>query len=307
MPSHGIASDDLWSPSLMTELRHVRSRFPLTFDRAWRRERMFRYVYWISTRHQPPFNLVGSWRDEDIRHEIVLWREMAGRGIDDDEVVEEITKRMETLFEMTLEAATAAATFPGLASAGYPIWNDAVGCLLPQELGPLRISATTDYETTAPGQGIGYSYRPHETGAGRCRADLYLYTLGEATLGTGIEDPRVLREANRAWSDAITAFAGWTVPPDRQIGPAVEACRDPHDRECAFIGIAALMKKDGADEEAWTTLSLTTLNGAFLKVRYTVHIDEANAARVNDDLARFNSDIASFCCHFAPASNIDHS
>jgi len=60
------------------------------------------------------------------------------------------------------------------------------------------------------------------------------------------------------------------------------------------------MVKADSDDVIWTTLSVTALNDAFLKVRYTVPIDEMTAPRINSDMLRFNTDVASFCCHFAP-------
>ena len=101
------------------------------------------------------------------------------------------------------------------------------------------------------------------------------------------------------------ALPDWSIPPDRQIGAGSEVCRDPYDREFEFVGVAALMKKGDASGEIWTSLSLTALNDAFLKVRYTVDLSASNAPRINEELAHFNSDVASFCCHFAPKRDGD--
>jgi hypothetical protein len=284
----------------MADLRKARSPFASACDLAWRRERMFRYVYWLSKREHPLFNVVGSWRDEDIVQEIQLWKDIGRRQIDNDQIVEEITHGLESRFAMSLAAAEAAATDSGLAEAGLPIWNSTIGCLLPQTLGSLQIVFTTDYENTTLGQGHSYSYRPHEPESRGHRADLYIYTSGQDSLGSGVNDARVVLEEDRAWQGVLAALPGWTIPPERQIGPGIEICSDPYDREFALIGVAALMVKNDADVEIWTSLSLTALNDAFLKIRYTVQRSGSNAARINDELKHFNSDIASFCCHFAP-------
>ena len=42
---------------------------------AWRRERLYLYLFWLEHRDRSPFNFVGGWHTADVGDEAARWKE----------------------------------------------------------------------------------------------------------------------------------------------------------------------------------------------------------------------------------------
>ena len=290
-------SYDGWTPALMDELLTVRSRYTIAFDRLWRDERLMRYVYWLRERAHSDFNMVGSWCDRDIKEEIDLWRSADRQCMTEDDVIDSTRAELQSRYGIGLTNATTLATMPQLASAGYPIWNELTGSLLPGSLGQLSIVSATDYEGEVPGQGVGYSYRSEDVSY---RVDICIFSGGEFRLGNGVSDPRVLAEFQSQWRELQQLRRAAEAKDPTQNGPMVETLQDPRDNK--FNLISGMFATPTPTGDVMTGLSITAFCDAFLKVRVTFAAVDFEAESVRDSVQQslnlFNADLAAYCCFF---------
>jgi hypothetical protein len=282
----------------MEELLRVRSNFRHAYRTLWRDERLLRYVHWLHHRTEPDFNIVGSWRDADIKTEIKLWQIAATSGLGEDDVIEMIRAMLADRFGFDLSYATTIATDARLASAGMPIWNELTGSLLPQMLGPLRIVAVTDFEHQSVGMGMGYAYLDASTSAA---ADLYIYSHGEQDLEDGTEDARVQQQFEIASAQLQQHRKTGDAKSPMRWGPVVESLHSPTGREYRFLSV--MFAAPTAGEDVLTGVALTSFCNVFLKVRSTFPALSPDSELVSDvaraSIEKFNTDLAEFCCHFS--------
>ena len=181
---------DAFPPDLMQELQAVRGPFQAAYEELWRRERAFRYVYWLQHREHPPFNLIGSWTTSDMNAEMALWQRMHRDRLDNTEVLDLVTGLLEQRFGLSCESMLERASHCSLAELGLPIWNRPTASLIPQAFGNWRITGMTDYGQ--PALGISYSYRHIEV---HSTLSLYVYDHGLSDIQSGLSDPRFGRAA----------------------------------------------------------------------------------------------------------------
>ena len=80
-----MESYDGWTPALMEDLNRASAPYANLSDEMWRRERLYRYLYWLKHRENPPFNLIRSWTDPDILVETKLWQRITETCFTDEE------------------------------------------------------------------------------------------------------------------------------------------------------------------------------------------------------------------------------
>lgn len=293
------SSFDSWTPALMDRALAARAPYRSVVDAAWRDERLLRYVYWLQHGGEhPPFNVICSWTDKDLEAEIRLWEHFREQQMDDQAAGELIREKLETAYGMSLEKALELGASPELASLGLPIWNERIGALLPQVIGDYRLCKAIEYESSEPGFGLGYQYRSQDHPG---RLDLYVYTKGFLWIGPGITDGRVLDEFESSVEGALIAAQNQGATAAGYRGPQIETLKDIQDQPAQFVNDSWSVKGAGIDE--YTNLWVTGLNGAFLKVRYSVPSGYADSEAFSASVGRLNLDLAAFCSAFSGIGN----
>lgn len=281
---------------LMRQAGELRSRlFPSATDEAWRRERLYRYLYWREHREHCPFTVVGAWHTPDIEREIERWQDYERGGLGEKEVFELLCAELEQRHGKAWQEALEEGTSPLLATVRQPIWHEATGALLPALLGPLPICRADTY----PGQQhLGWQYQYDYEGAPQ-KASLTLYDKGFEGLRDGLGDPRLKAEFEQACRDIrqLAEANGRIFHPDSAVGPVVETLHDPAGREIEFAGAyVEITDKDGV--RRGEAISMRVFRANFLKLRYTrfnVNDGDETADQVVDAI---NSDVADFVGHF---------
>jgi hypothetical protein len=282
-------SFDSLNPELMAELHRARAPFMPAYDRLWRDERLLRFVYWLKHGIEPSFNLIGSWNDTDVLEETAMWTWVYAQGLDNEEAIALNRLRLEERFEMSLDEARRSGSDLSLASAGLPIWNDLTGSLLPQLLGRTRLSFATDFQPEACGQNIGYSYRIPDASV---KLDLFIYQAEVADLGTGLSHPRVHEQFQSEMRLMQDQWHRRGVKDESDLMPNIEAIVDAYDRRTEFLSVARCLPNDQGG--VWTSMRLTAMCGAFLKIRCTV-VSERDASEV---MKECDVDLGRYCAHF---------
>jgi len=104
---------------LISEAGELRRRlFPWASDEAWRRERLYRYLYWRKHREHPPFNLVGSWDRPDLEREISRWQDYERRHLTEEEVFQLLANELEHRYGRSWSEALEEGTSPLLGEVG---------------------------------------------------------------------------------------------------------------------------------------------------------------------------------------------
>src|SRR5512147_2366852 len=146
-PAEGMEVQREAKRRLMREAGQLRSHlYPLASDEAWRRERLYRYLYWREHREHAPSNLVGAWEVPDLEREIARWNDYARRELDEDAVLELLDRDLSEHYGKSWEAALEEGTSPLLAAVHMPIWHAATGSLIPQALGRLQLFNAERYD-----------------------------------------------------------------------------------------------------------------------------------------------------------------
>jgi hypothetical protein len=291
-----MMNSDLVSKDLMKQLSAAHKPFGAAYDVLWRRERMYRYVYWLEHAARPSFNLIGSWKQADIQVELELWKSFAVRGFNAEAAVEAGKTLFEERFGRALDEAIARAAEPALAARGLPIWNVATGSLVPQSLGPWRIYATEDNERQGAGLGNTYQYRQSGEDA---PLTMYVYNQGEAGIEAGIGDPRLANALVRTLRDIEAAAQSRGDAIEMLMEPAVEVLRTPRGTEIQFVSSAwNVVTRDG--ERKTSAVSMTGFRGNILKIRLTGSETYLGSEGGRAAVTASNADVASFVEMFGP-------
>jgi hypothetical protein len=293
--THNPADRHAMQQQRMLEAGQLRRRlFPRSSDEAWRRERLYRYLYWREHREHPPINLVGSWALPDLEREIARWNDYARRGLTEDEVLELLTADLAEHFGKPWPEALEEGTSALLASVNMPIWNENCGVLLPQALGALRIYHAEQYPT----QETGWSYN-YGLSATRQTLSITIYDAGFDDIQNGIDDPRVLEEFKKSWLVMQQRFAANTdeVLADSVQGPDAEVLTSSHGQQVLFGSLyVEVLEPDGTRRAE--ALSARGFRGNILKIRYTrTDINESDPEK-HPGLDDVNRDLADFVGHF---------
>jgi hypothetical protein len=296
--SQPVAPADRREPEsgrLMQIAGDMRSRlFPWSSDEGWRRERLFRYLYWREHREHPRFNLVRSRERVDLEREIARWHDLWRRRIDETEALRLLTDELQACYGRTWEEALEEGTAPLLASVHMPVWHEATGALLPATLGPLLIHHAERFDD--PKRGWFYRYGRSETGQ---RLTVALYDDGVENLADGIGDPRLPGALRLAFETLrqVAEANGCRMRADTLHGPGEERLRDAHGREASFVSVYVEFERDDGSCSG-EALSLRVFRGHFLQVRYTQERMPCGEADLHPELAAINADLADFVTHF---------
>lgn len=285
---------DSFPPELMQELLAARRPLGGAYDQLWRRERLFRYSYWLDHGHRPSFNFVGSWKEADMRAELQLWRGLRSRGGDEVDAISEITRLFENRFGLSVESATSRATNPELARKGLPIWNAASECLVPQNLGPWRIAGMSANEPSLPGLGQSYFYRgPTEDTA----VTMYLYDQGLEGITAELTDPRFAQIFGQALADIEQASRARSEAVEWLTEPLMEVVRSAHGAEIPFASTTwSIIRPQGPRQVG--ALSITGFYRQFLKIRLTGSESHFDTEEGQAEVTAFNLALADFVEEF---------
>lgn len=284
-------SPDIVDQAMVEAGRLRQTHFPLASDEAWRRERLFRYLYSREHREHPPINLVGSWTPEDLDRELQRWRDYVKRDMTEEEVLDVLTLEMEDWYQKSWSEALEEGTSPLLASVAMPVWNASVGVLVPQSLGPLRIVRAESYDDDTS-LGCSYNYKSTESGQ---TLTLTIYSNNLANVRDGVADPRTAEHFYCCIQALAVHFEsnGDQQVPDSAQGPGVEVLVDGQGREIAF-GSYYVEVRSSAGIVRGEALSIRGFRGGLLKVRYTRRGLRDPDAEKHPGLDTVNRDLANF-------------
>ena len=287
-------STDAFPPDLMAELRAVRAPFRDAYGILWRRERAFRFVYWLEHREHPPFNLIGSWTQPDMLAEMALWAKLRLACLDTADVIDTVTDILEQRFGLSYPSLIERASHPSLAGYGLPIWNQATDSLIPQCLSHWRIRGVTDHES--PGTGLSYAFDHPDVVSS---LTLYIYDRCLRDLTPGLSDPRFAAEVAQCVAE-INAFADWAgneitwyIPPVRELTHSRSGTEVPFGTTTWLI-----VQPDGT--RLIGALSMTVFRGHFLKVRCTTTEEYGNSDECQAAFKDLTYDLADFVELFGP-------
>lgn len=291
MSSH---STDACPPQLMEELQAMRAPFRAAYDTLWRRERAFRYVYWLDHHECPSFNLIGSWTTPDLQAERALWKAVRDDKLDDTEIVDQVTGLLEQRFGLPFDSMIERAMDPTLAERALPVWNQATESLLPQTLGHWRIKGMTD--SKKPGLGQSYAYRHTDADS---TLTLYLYDHGLDDIEPGISDPRLRQEVATCIVDIETLADTMGSEITWYMQPSIEVIRSHSDTEIRFVSATWLIV-DADRTRRVGAFSLTGFRRNFLKIRITGAEPFVESDEGQSDTSALNLDLAQFVEQFGP-------
>lgn len=262
---------------------------------AWRRERLYLYLFWLEHRDRSPFNYVGGWHNADIGDELARWRKTL-RGLDGPAALELVDRELSLRFGKTWETAQLEGVSSHLATAHLPVWNAATGSLLPAQLGPLTIFRAESYPGR-PGLGWSYTYGRFDSSA---KLTLTLYNRGLSASDGELNEPRILEELAAAWRDVSEKIdvSGGTLDRGSIVGPLQESLLDRYNRPVALqtMRCGALDSDTVARVEV---ICLREFRGHFLKVRYTRRTDEGSADAARQSMDSIKADLADFVASYA--------
>lgn len=279
---------------LMGETGKLRSqRFPSASDEAWRRERLFRYLYWREHRDHCPFNLVGAWEIQQIQAELARWQDYQRRDLSEEEVLELICSELEQRHGKTWRQALEEGTSPLLASVGMPVWNEGTGSLLPGSLGPLPICRA---ESSSDRPDLGWQY--HYEGTLE-KVSLAIYDFRMEGLGDGVGDSRLAGHFKMCCQDIarMASANGGVLVPGSAVGPALEVLNDSVGHQIKLVG--TYIEVDYANGvRRGEALSMRTFRHHFLKVRYSLYNAADGIESAQPRIDAINADVAEFVGHF---------
>ncbi|MBS1136038.1 MAG: hypothetical protein H6R02_3179, partial [Burkholderiaceae bacterium] len=240
---------------------------------AWRRERLYLFLFWLERRDRSPFNFVGGWHSADLGDEAARWKE-ALAGLDHDAALELVDRELSLRFgrELSLrfgktwQQAVLEGASPRLARANLPIWNEATSSLLPAHLGAMTIFRAESY---AGKPTLGWSYNYGCSGSSE-KVSITLYSRGQTELLDGLSDPRLPNEIGAAWMDVRgkISVSGGHVLDASVLGPGEESLLDRYNRRVVLLSIQG-QAVDADQRACFEALCMRVFRGQFLKVRYT--------------------------------------
>lgn len=261
---------------------------------AWRRERLYLFLFWLEHRDRSPFNFVSGWHTAGIGDEAARWTE-ALAGLDHDAALELVERELSLRFGKTWQQAVLEGASPGLAQANLPIWNEATASLLPAHLGTMTIFRAESY-TGKPA--LGWSYNYGCPGSSE-KVSITLYSRGQTGLLDGLSDPRLPNEIGVAWMDVRRKISesGGHVLDASVLGPGEESLLDRYNRRVVLLSMQG--QAVGADQMAcFEALCMRVFRGQFLKVRYTRRTGpEAGSGRSHLDAMK--ADLADFIASYS--------
>ena len=291
-----MESYDGWTPALMEDLNRASAPYANLSDEMWRRERLYRYLYWLKHRENPPFNLIRSWTDPDILVETKLWQRITETCFTDEDAEAALKVMLQDKFGLTWSEALANGTSLELAANGLPIWNAATGSLLPQSFGSCKIVSAVDHDLTAPGSDVGYSYRNPDAPE---MLDLFIYTAGLNGILSGLSDHRLIDEIQRAWVGIKESLRLNNQSLGDITPPQVEPISSPSGATTELLsGAYSYATEDG--RAFYSCISLVGFRGHFAKMRYTVLVEYAQTGEGQAGLNLLNADQAEFISLYGP-------
>lgn len=280
---------------LLEETTQLRtSKYRSVSDEAWRRERLFRFLYWREHRAHAETNLVGSWTLPDLQAEKARWIDYARRNLSDEQVLDALMTEYEGLYGKTWAEALVEGTTPLLASVHMPVWHEATGSLLPNAFGSMIISNAERYDNAD----FGWSFNYSEPGVAH-HVSIVLYDAGLKDLADGVEDPRLKEEFVKSMRH-IAQFAaanGETLLPETTQGPVFERLTDAHGTEVEFVGLCVDVDV-GEEDRRREAISMRIFRKHFMKVRYSVGFKGDPDELDLSCLEGINADIAGFVAFF---------
>ena len=232
---------------------------------AWRRERLYLFLFWLEHRDRSPFNFVGGWHTADIGDEAARWKG-ALAGLDYDAALELVDRELSLRFGKTWQQAVLEGASPRLARANLPIWNEATCSLLPAHLGAMTIFRAESYVGKPT---LGWSYNYGCPGSSE-KVSITLYSRGQTELLDGLSDPRLPNEIGAAWMDVHrkVSESGGHVLDASVLGPGEESLLDRYNRRVVLLSMQG-QAVDADQRACFEALCMRVFRGQFLKVRYT--------------------------------------
>jgi len=262
---------------------------------AWRRERLYLFLFWLERRDRSPFNFVGGWHSADLGDEAARWNE-ALAGLDHDAALELVDRELSLRFGKTWQQAVLEGASPRLAQANLPIWNEATSSLLPAHLGAMTIFRAESY-TGKPA--LGWSYNYGCPGSSE-KVSITLYSRGQTGLLDGLSEPRLPNEIGAAWMDVRSKISerGGQVLDASVIGPGEESLLDRYNRRVAWLSMQG-QAVDADQMACFEAVCMRVFRGQFLKVRYTRRAGPEPGCSARSHLDGMKADLADFVASYS--------
>lgn len=262
---------------------------------AWRRERLYLYLFWLERRDKSPFNFVGGWHTSDLGDDDARWSE-ALKGLDYDAALSIVERELALRFGKSWQEAVAEGTSPLLAAANMPIWNAATASLLPAYLGPLTLFRAESYSGKPA---LGWSYNYGRAGSSQ-KLSLTLYTQGQVGLRDGLRDPQLSGQLGNAWLDVRRKVekGGGRLLETTLRGPVEEVLLDRYNRKVALLA----MQGEAIDSDQvarFEVVCMRVFREHFLKVRYTRRAAPGEERTAASGLDTVKADLADFVASFS--------
>jgi hypothetical protein len=262
---------------------------------AWRRERLYLFLYWLERRDRSPFNFVGGWHTADVGDEAARWKK-ALAGFDHDSALELVQRELSLRFGKNWQQAMLEGISPRLAEAGLPIWNEATSSLLPAHLGTMTIFRAESY---AGKPALGWSYNYGCPGNSE-KVSITLYSRGTTGMLDGLSDPRLPDEIAVAWMDVRHKFSesGGHVLDASVHGPGEETVLDRYNR---LVGLVSMHGQavDADQRACFEAVCMRVFRGQFLKVRYTCWAGPEAGRDAVSQLDCLKADLADFIASYS--------
>jgi hypothetical protein len=262
---------------------------------AWRRERLYLFLFWLERRDRSPFNFVGGWHSADLGDEAARWNE-ALAGLDHDAALKLVDRELSLRFGKTWQQAVLEGASPRLAQANLPIWNEATSSLLPAHLGAMTIFRAESY-TGKPA--LGWSYNYGCPGSSE-KVSITLYSRGQTGLLDGLSEPRLPNEIGAAWMDVRSKISesGGQVLDASVIGPGEESLLDRYNRRVAWLSMQG-QAVDADQMACFEAVCMRVFRGQFLKVRYTRRAGPEAGCSARSHLDGMKADLADFVASYS--------
>lgn len=262
---------------------------------AWRRERLYLYLFWLEHRDRSPFNFVGGWHTADVGDEAARWNE-ALAGLSHDAALELVDRELSLRFGKPWQQAVLEGASPRLAQANLPIWNEATSSLMPAHLGAMTIFRAESY-TGKPA--LGWSYNYGCPGSSE-KVSITLYSRGQTGLLDGLADPRLPNEIGATWMELRCKISesGGHVVDASVLGPGEEDLLDRYNRSVALLSMQG--QASDADRMAcFEAVCMRVFRGQFLKVRYTRRAGPDAGCGSRSHLDAMKADLADFIASYS--------
>ena len=262
---------------------------------AWRRERLYLFLFWLERRDRSPFNFVGGWHSADLGDEAARWNE-ALAGLDHDAALELVDRELSLRFGKTWQQAVLEGASPRLAQANLPIWNEATSSLLPAHLGAMTIFRAESYSGKPA---LGWSYNYGCPGRSE-KVSITLYSRGQTGLLDGLADPRLPNEIGAAWRDVRRKISesGGHVVDVSVLGPGEEKLLDRYNRSVALLSMQG-QAVDADRMACFEAVCMRVFRGQFLKVRYTRRAGPEAGCTARSHLDAMKAGLADFIASYS--------